>query len=724
MTKKADTAPLDLLPRPPRIEQRPSVQIAHGVELIDPYAWLRADNWQEVLKDPGVLPDDIRAALDAENAYAEAVLAPLAALRTDVQREMRGRIKEDDSEVPIPDGPFAYFGRHRDGGQHELFCRRPRDGGDEQVLLDGDALAAGRLFFEIGDAEYSPDHRLLAWSSDDRGSELYTLSVRDLDSGADLPDSIPQTDGHAVWSADSTGFFYIKVDANHRPCSVFFHRLGTHVDTDRLVLDEPDPGFFVSIHATRSKRFGVVLIHDHDSSESHIVDLARPELTATLIEPRRPGFRYQIDHAGERFFILTNADEAQDFKIVEAPLATPGQSAWRDLVPHRRGRMIIAVETFADYLVRLEREDGLPRIVILDLRDGSERAIAFDEEAYSLSLAAMREHDGHLIRFLYSSLTTPQQTFDYDMRTGVRVLRKAREIPTGHDPDRYVTRRIFAPTADGEQVPVSLLYARTTPLDGTAPVLLYAYGAYGHATPASFGSNRLSLVDRGFIFAIAHVRGGTDKGWAWYENGKLTNKTNTFDDFIAVGRHLVEAGYTAAGRIVGQGGSAGGMLIGAVANRAPDLFGGLIANVPFVDVLNTMLDADLPLTPPEWLEWGNPIVDESVFTAMRGYSPYDTVSAQPYPAILALGGLTDPRVTYWEPAKWVARLRATMTAGGPILLKTNMEAGHGGASGRFDRLEEVALEYAFALACAARFAATGAPDGSPEHPRVHDKASS
>ena len=690
---------LDTTPAAPDVETRPHVHVTHGVTVADPYAWLRAENWQEVLREPAALPADIRAMLEAENRYADAVLAPTAALRGDLRAEMRGRIKEDDSDVPVSDGPFEYYARHRDGGQHEILCRRPRGGGDEQILLDGDALAAGKPSFHLGDAHHAPDHRLLAWSVDERGSELYTIRVRDLATGLDLPDSLPSTEGTVVWANDARGFYYVKVDDNHRPCRVFFHELGTAIAGDRLVYHETDPGWFVSIQATRSRAFGIVLVHDHDSSEAHLLDLADPLAPPRMVSPRQAGLRYDVDHGGDRLFLLTNADKAQDFKIVEAPIDASDRTAWLDLVPHRPGRMIIAHEVFRDFLVRLEREDGLPRIVVRRLSDGREHAVAFDETAYSLSLAHVAEFDKALIRFAYSSMTTPEKIFDYDMTDNTRVLRKERTIPSGHDPAEYVTERIFAPAADGASVPVSLLYAKATPRDGTAPLLLYAYGAYGHAMPASFGSNRLSLVDRGFVFAIAHVRGGTDKGWAWYEDGKLDKKTNTFDDFIAAARHLISARYTFQGGIVGQGGSAGGMLIGAVANRAPELFGGLIADVPFVDVLNTMLDGELPLTPPEWLEWGNPIRDPAVFHAMLEYAPYEAVSAQPYPAVLALGGLTDPRVTYWEPAKWVARLRATMTGGGPVLLKTNMEAGHAGAAGRFDRLDEVALEYAFAIGC-------------------------
>ncbi|MDB5651905.1 MAG: Oligopeptidase, partial [Hyphomicrobiales bacterium] len=365
----------------------------------------------------------------------------------------------------------------------------------------------------------------------------------------------------------------------------------------------------------------------------------------------------------------------------------------------RRGRMITSILALADQFVRLEREDGLPRIVVREIASGDEHHIAFEEEAYSLGLERMLEFETHLLRFSYSSMTTPREITDYDMLARTRVLRKRQEIPSGHDPKAYVTRRVYALATDGERVPVSLLYARDTPLDGSSPLLLQGYGAYGHASPASFSANRFSLVDRGFVYAIAHIRGGTDKGWHWYEDGKLDHKTNTFTDFIAVARHLAAENVTREGRIVALGGSAGGMLMGAIANMAPDLFAGIIADVPFVDVLNTMLDAELPLTPPEWLEWGNPITDRAAFDNILSYSPYDNVRAQHYPAILAQAGLTDPRVTYWEPAKWVARLRERMTGGGPILLRTNMDAGHGGAAGRFDRLKEIALEYAFAIDC-------------------------
>ena len=407
--------------------------------------------------------------------------------------------------------------------------------------------------------------------------------------------------------------------------------------------------------------------------------------------------RYSVADRGDELFILTNSGGAVDFRIVTAPLAAPARANWRELVPHRPGTYILGIELFAGHLVRLERANALPSIVIRALGDGGEHVIAFDETAYSLDMAGGYEFDTTTMRFSYSSMTTPAEVYDYDMASRVRTLRKRQEIPSGHDPAHYVTTRITAVSHDGAEVPVSILHRRDLVRDGSAPLLLYGYGSYGMAMPASFSANRLSLVDRGFVYAIAHIRGGADKGWSWYLDGKREKKTNTFDDFAAAGRALIDQRYTAAKRIVGHGGSAGGMLMGAVANRAGELFVGIVAEVPFVDVLATMLDDKLPLTPPEWPEWGNPITDEAAFRYILSYSPYDNVAARDYPAILAMAGLTDPRVTYWEPAKWIARLRATMTSGGPVLLRTNMGAGHGGSSGRFSRLDEVAIAYAFAL---------------------------
>ncbi len=689
-------------PTPAAVPARRTTHAAHGRTLIDDYGWLRAENWQEVLKDPAALPTEIREVLERENRHAEAVLAPTAALQKTLVKEMRGRIKEDDEDVPQTDGPFEYYDRYREGGEHELVCRRKRASGEEEILLDGDALAKGKAFFEIGGAEISPDHSRLAWSADERGSEYYTVRVRDLASGVDLPDVIEESDGEMVWSADGASFLYIRLDENHRPSRVYRHHLGQDPSKDELIFEETDPGWFMNVWRSRSRRFAIIHLTDHDSAEAHLLDLHDPASKPRLVAARENGLRYDVEHHGHRLFIRTNADGCEDFKLVEAPLSDPARVNWKDVIPYRPGRMITRISAFMNHLVRLERENCLPRIIIRDISSGEEHAIAFDEEAYSLSLHGSREFDTTNMRFAYSSMTTPEETYDYDMVTRARVLRKRQTIPSGHDPARYVTRRIFAKALDGAEVPISLLYKKDTLLDGRAPLFITGYGSYGHAYPASFSSRRLSLVDRGFVYAIAHVRGGTDKGWGWYKDGKLQNKPNTFSDFIAATRHLAAEKFTTEGRIVASGGSAGGMLMGAIANMAPALFAGIIADVPFVDVMNTILDATLPLTPPEWLEWGDPITDPKAYDTMLSYSPYDNVKSQAYPAILALGGLTDPRVTYWEPAKWVARLRATMTGGGPVLLKTNMDAGHGGASGRFDSLKDTALEFAFAIAAVAQ----------------------
>jgi oligopeptidase B len=692
----------------PRAGKRPTVSTRHGVTLTDDYAWLRAENWRDVMRDPSALAPDIRAYLEAENAYTKAALARTEPLQGTLFAEMKGRIKEDDSSVPSPDGPYAYAVRYREGGQHPIMYRQPREGGAEETLLDGDALAAGKAFFQLGAVTHSPDHRLLAWSADDKGSELDALHVREIATARDFADLIEDVAGSPVWTADSSAFYYVRLDENHRPSRVYRHRLGTPTADDTLIYEEPDGRYFVSLGRLQSGRYADISVHDHVTSECWLVDLADAHAKPTLVAAREPKLQYDVEHhphwdGQDVLAIRTNADGAEDFKIALAPLTHPSRSHWRDLIPHRRGVYILSVTLFAGWLIRLEREDGLPRIVVRQLATGEEHAIAFAEEAYSLGAEGGYEFTTDLLRFHYSSMTTPNEVWDYDLKTRERTLRKRQEVPSGHDPSAYVTRRLLAKAPDGETVPVSILHRKDVKPDGSAPCLLYGYGAYGFAMPASFSTGRLSLVDRGFVYAIAHIRGGTEKGWHWYQDGKLANKPNTFSDFIAAGEHLRAQGYAA--RIVAHGGSAGGMLMGAVANMRPDLFAGIIAEVPFVDVINTMLDDSLPLTPPEWQEWGNPIEDAQAFRTMLSYSPYDNVRAQDYPAILALAGLTDPRVTYWEPAKWVAKLRDLNTGTKLVALKTNMDAGHGGAAGRFDRLKEVALSYAFAIEVAGAAAA-------------------
>jgi len=684
-------------PTPPRAEKRPVTTRWHGVVLTDDYAWLRAPNWQEVMRNPEALSSDIRNHLEAENAYTEAVLADTRALQEQLFAEMKARIKEDDSSVPQADGAWAYFTSFVAGGQYPLYSRMPREGGPQSVLIDGNREAAGKAYWQLGSLAHSPDHRLLAYGVDDKGSELFTIRIRDVESGRDLDEAILDTRGGMVWARDSRTLFYVRLDRNQRPTTVWRHLIGTPVDRDVLVYEEPDSGFYVAVGRTQSGKYIVIDAHDHQTSEVRLVDADVPNSEPVLIAARQHGHEYAVEHRGDLLYITTNHAGAEDFKICTAPVAAPGIENWQELVAHRPGRLILETVVFARHLARLEREEGLPRIVVRSFADGSEHAIEFTEEAYALGMSAGFEFDTATLRFTYSSMTTPAQVFDYEMDSRTRVLRKTQEIPSGHNPADYVTRRLYAPAPDGESVPISLLYRRGTPLDGTAPLFLFGYGAYGIAIPASFSTTRLSLVDRGFIFAIAHVRGGKEKGYRWYTAGKHKNKRNTFTDFIAVGEYLAAERYTSRGRIVANGGSAGGMLMGAVANMAPDLFLGIIADVPFVDVLNTMLDKDLPLTPPEWPEWGNPIESAEDFEIILSYSPYENVRRKAYPAIFAYAGLTDPRVTYWEPAKWVAKLRELKTDDNLLLLKTNMKAGHGGASGRFEQLREIALDYAFAL---------------------------
>lgn len=681
----------------PRARKEVASQTWHGVRLEDPYAWLRDASWQEVMRDPHKLGAPIRDYLEAENAFTKEQLGSTEELQSVLFEEMKGRIKQDDSTVPTPHGSFAYFSRFVTGGQYPELCRQPRDGGETTVLLDGNKEAEGQAFWSLGGFDHSPDHKLLAFAVDDKGSEYFTVRIKNLETGETLGDAIPDTSANLVWASDSRTLFYVRLDENHRPRQVYRHVLGSPVEQDVLVYEEPNTRFFVNIGETQSSRFITIVAHDHETSEVYLIDSKQPSEAPRLIAARRTGHEYSVDHHGDDLVILTNSADAEDFRIVTAPVSSPVEDNWQEMVGHRPGRLILDCVAYADHLVRLERENGLPRIVVRRFSDGAEHEVAFDEEAYGLGLSHGYEFDTASIRFTYSSMTTPAAVYDYDVETRVRTLRKQQEVPSGHDPDAYVTRRLHAPGPDGELVPISLLYRKDTPIDGSAPLLLYGYGAYGISIPASFSTGRLSLVDRGFIYAIAHIRGGMEKGYRWYKSGKREGKINTFKDFIAAGEHLVAEGFTSRGRIVAQGGSAGGMLMGAVANMAPDLFLGIVANVPFVDVLNTMLDGDLPLTPPEWTEWGNPITSAEDFETIRTYSPYDNVAQIAYPHILAVGGLTDPRVTYWEPAKWIARLRERNTSDSLVLLRINMDSGHGGASGRFESLKETALEYAFAL---------------------------
>ena len=690
--------------KPPRARKQPLQAEQLGRTRTDDYAWLRDDNWQAVMKDPSVLKPEIREHLDAENAYLDAVMAPTRGLQKTLFNEMKGRIKEDDSSTPLPDGAFEYFVRYREGGQYPVFARRPIDpaaqtpSGAEQILLDCDAEADGVEYFDTGDVSHSPDHRYLAWTVDTRGSEYYELRIRDLETGKDVAVLADESAGDLVWANDSQTLLWVWRDAHGRPKRVYRARLGG--GESALVYEEPDDGFFLHLGKSDGDSWLIIASGSHTTSELRLIDANAPDSGPVLVAERETDVEYDIIEGPDCLYFLTNADGATDFKIVTAPTAAPGRENWRDYVPHRPGVLVLAVEGFRNWQVRLERENALPRIVVRRYEDGAEYEIAFDEEAYALGMTGGYQFDTDILRLSYESPATPEETYDFNMATRERTLRKRQEVPSGHDPADYVVRRIMAPGHDGADIPVTLLYRKGTPLDGSAPLLLYGYGSYGITIPAAFRIKPLSLADRGMIFAVAHIRGGKAKGYQWYLDGKLDKKTNTFRDFIAAGEALADQGFTRRGRIVAMGGSAGGLLVGAAVNMAPDLFAGAIAAVPFVDVLNTMSDETLPLTPPEWPEWGNPVQDPAAYDAIEEYSPYDRVSPGRYPHILATGGLTDPRVTYWEPAKWVARVRDQRTDDGLTLLKMEMGAGHGGKTGRFDALWDDALEYAFALSAA------------------------
>jgi oligopeptidase B len=684
------TAPAPPLARkdPKRIEQL-------GRNRTDDYAWMKDENWQQVLRDPKTLRADVREHLEADNGYTKAMLASTEGLQSELFAEMKGRIKEDDSSVPIPDGPWEYYGRYEVGAEHPIHARRARGAPDgEEVLLDEDALAKGKAYYQVGAASHSPDHALFAWAADEQGSEYFTIRVKDLASGQEIGQPIESAYGDFTFSPDSRHIFWIWRDENARPSKIF--RRPARGGEDVLVYEEQDEGMFLGVGTTSDDSHVLIHVGNQETTELWLIPAADPAADPVVAEPRRVGVKYELDHWTDRWVIRTNDDGAVDFKLSVSDAAVPAKSTWRDWIPYEPGRYITGFAAFAGHLVRAERVDALDRLVVI-ARDGRTHEIGFDEEAYALHLEGGYEYQTTTTRFVYQSPTTPRQWFDYDLERRERTLRKTQEIPSGHDPARYVARRLYAAAPDGQQVPITVLMLKDTPLDGSAPLLLYGYGSYGLAMEPSFSIRNLSLVDRGWIWATAHIRGGSDKGWGWFLDGRRETKTNTFTDFIACAEHLVAQGYGAKGRIAAYGGSAGGMLMGAVANMRPDLWGAIIAAVPFVDVLNTMSDTTLPLTPPEWPEWGNPLEDPQAYDRIAGYSPYDQVKPQAYPPVLATGGLSDPRVTYWEPAKWVAKLREYTTGDAPILLKINMDAGHGGASGRFDFLKEIALDYAFAI---------------------------
>jgi len=666
----------------------------HGVVLTDDYAWLRDKQNPEVT-----------AYLEAENAYAEAVMAPLAGQRGELYQEMLSHMKQTDVSVPYRDGNWWYYTRTLEGQQYAIHCRthgspNATEDTPEQVILDGNQLAEGLPFFSIGATDISSDGRWLAYTTDTTGFRQYTLHIKDLTTGETLPETVERV-GSVVWAAGSRTLFYtVEDEEQKRQYQLWRHALGTPHAADVLVYQDDDERFNLAAGRTRDGKYIILESASHITTESWFLPADQPEGAFTLIAAREDDHEYSIDHRSGLWFIRTN-DKGRNFRLVTAPVATPGRAHWTERIPHRADVMLEEIDLFARFFVACEREGGLPRLRLWSFSgDGPEAApageIAFPEPAYSAHPHINRVFEATEFRYAYQSLVTPSSVYEYDVATGVSTLLKQLEVPGGFDRALYASERIHATAADGALVPVSLVYRKDKRVAGLNPLYVYGYGSYGYSLPLGFNSNRLSLLDRGVVMAYAHIRGGAEMGEPWHDAGKMLVKRNTFTDFIACVEHLTASGYVDAKRVAIEGGSAGGLLMGAVTNLRPELFRAVVSHVPFVDVMNTMLDATLPLTVPEYEEWGNPNEAES-FHYMLSYSPYDNLKAGSYPAMLVKTSLHDSQVMYWEPAKYVAKLRTLKTDNHPLLLVTNMQAGHGGASGRYDYLKEIAFDYAFLL---------------------------
>ena len=695
-------------PTPPTAKQVPTERTHHGDTVIDPYAWL-ADP-----KDPEVI-----GYLEAENAYTEAQTAGLGELRAAVFDEIKARTQETDLSVPVRKGNWWRYTRTVEGQQYGIQCRRlvrdgevtppmPEDGkplDGEEVLLDGNELAEGKAFFSLGALSVSPDGKLLAYSTDFSGDERYTLRVKDLVSGQTLADEVPDTYYGAAWSLDGSALFYVTVDEAWRPYRVWRHIIGTPTSDDVIVFEESDEKFWLGVGKSRDDKWLVIGTSSKLTSEVHLLDAANPAGEFSVVAPRRFGVEYSVEVAGDRLLILHN-DGAENFELASAPLPGSGDTAvWTPLIAHRADTRLLSVDAFESCLMLYYRRDGMTGLSVLPPSGtGEEKPITFPEPLYTVGLGSNPEYTQTRFRIGYNSMVTPSTVYDYDIADGsLTQLKQQPVLPSAagvaFDPDGYEQFREWAAAPDGTRVPISIVCRKGTPRDGSASCLLYGYGSYEHSIDPGFSITRLSLLDRGFVFAIAHIRGGGEMGRPWYDHGKMLEKKNTFTDFVACAAHVVAAGWTSASRLVARGGSAGGLLMGAVANLAPNAFAGIVAQVPFVDALNSILDPSLPLTVTEWEEWGDPLHDPAVYAYMKSYTPYENVRPVAYPAIFALTSLNDTRVLYHEPAKWIARLRA-VASGGPFLLKTEMEAGHGGRSGRYDAWQEEALVLAWIIATA------------------------
>lgn len=683
------------MPTPPVAKIVPHETEIHGDKLIDNYFWMRLSDEQKEAATPDAQTQDVLDYLNAENSYREAVMAHTKGFQDSLFNEIVGRIKQTDQSVPTKVDGFWYYNRFEEGKEYAFYCRKPETmEGAEQVMLDGPAMAEGHAYFSIGGRSVSPDNNLLAYGVDTISRRVYTVYFKNLSTGELLADKIEGTTGGATWANDNKTLFYTTKDPlTLRSNQIWRHTLGTPQSQDVMVYEEKDETFSAFVYKTKSKAYIMIGSTQTLSSEYRFVDANTPNAEFKIVHPRERDLEYGVDHYGDKFYIATNY-EAKNFRLMETPVSAPGKENWKELIPHRADVLLEGIEIFKEYLVVQERKNGLNEIRVIRWDDRSEYYMEFQDPTYSAYVGGSPEFDTKVMRYGYTSMTTPNSTYDFNLETKERVLLKQEEVIGDFSVDNYTSERLFATATDGTQVPISLVYKKGTEKGPNTPLLLYAYGSYGSSMDPYFSSTRLSLLDRGFVFAIAHIRGGQEMGREWYENGKLLKKKNTFTDFIDCGEFLIKQGYTSKDHLYAMGGSAGGLLMGAVSNMRPDLWNGIVSQVPFVDVINTMLDESIPLTTGEFDEWGNP-KDSTYYAYIKSYSPYDNIEAKEYPNMFVTTGYWDSQVQYWEPAKYVAKLRAMKTDNNMLIMYCNMETGHGGASGRFERYREVAMEYAF-----------------------------
>ena len=679
----------------PKINKILNTVKIHNEELIDNYSWIKQKDWKEVILNPNKLNAQVKKYLDEENLFKENQLKDINDIEKKLFEELKSKIKNEDNSVPKKDGDYLYGYKYNKNSEYPIYYRKNTTNNSEEIILDCEKKSKTHTYFNVASISHSHDHKYVAYNIDTNGSEYFSIFIEDIQKQELLSPEIKNTTGDIVWSLDNNYIFYVRLDQNHRPTKVFKHKIGSNSEKDLLIYEEKDPSFFCSINLSKTKNYLFIRTADHETSEYLFINLKLNEIKPTLFKKRVKKIEYDLEHHEKFFLISTNVDNAKNFKIMISH--EESYQKWEEFIPYEKVNLILDFILLKDWLVRLERTEGSENIIILNLNNKNQHKISFDEEAYNLSLDHGYEYETDTFRYSYSSPTTPKSVFDYDCKSKKQELKKTQEVPSGHNKDDYICKKIFATSHDNEKIPITILYKKGVKLDSNNYLLLYGYGSYGISIPSNFSTNRLSLVDRGIIYAIAHIRGGKEKGYEWYENGKLLNKKNTFLDFISCAEKLCEDKYTSPKKIVAQGGSAGGLLMGYIANERPDLFLGIIAQVPFVDICNTMLDEDLPLTVTEIPEWGDIKNDKKSFLYVKSYSPYDNVKKQNYPHMLVTGGISDPRVTYWEMTKWVAKLRENKTDNNLLLLHMNMTAGHSGASGRFDYLKEIAMEYGFVL---------------------------